>query len=188
MNPFDSSVFLSVMWKSSNALVTISDRICFEYGGRGHYEYKCPQRRLKNQLTETDIATTQLSSALIATESQVIGKQNVHRPQATQNATHTLAKRKCYNCAGRGHFANACSNPRSRPPLPPSTKTTPNDKKRFYVSQSDHVMFQLWTGWSFCQSMPRPTSTIDPNPRQLEYGMNSSLQEVLQLWTEGSLC
>jgi hypothetical protein len=22
----------------------------------------------------------------------------------------------------------------------------------------------LWTGWSFCQSMPRPTSTIDPNP------------------------
>jgi hypothetical protein len=35
--------------------------------------------------------------------------------------------------------------------------------------------------------MPRPASTIDPNPRQPEYGMNSGLQEVLQLWTKESL-
>jgi hypothetical protein len=38
----------------------------------------------------------------------------------------------------------------------PSTvnKDSTQSQKRFYVSQSDHVMFQLWTGWSFCQSMP----------------------------------
>jgi hypothetical protein len=60
-------------------------------------------------------------------------------------------------------------------------------QERFYVSQSNHVMFQLWTGWSFCQSMPRPASTIDSNPRQPKYGTNSSLQEVLQLWTKESL-
>jgi hypothetical protein len=60
--------------------------------------------------------------------------------------------------------------------------------KEVLRQQSDHVMFQLWTGWSFCQSMPRPASTIDPNPRQPEYGTNSGLQEVLQLWTKESPC
>jgi hypothetical protein len=41
-------------------------------------------------------------------------------------------------------------------------KDCTQSQKRFYVSQSDHVKIQLWTGWSFCQSMPRPASTINP--------------------------
>jgi hypothetical protein len=35
---------------------------------------------------------------------------------------------KCYNCGERGHLATTCPNLCSRPPLPPSTKTTPNHK------------------------------------------------------------
>jgi hypothetical protein len=42
MNPFDSSIFLSAMRKCSNALVTFSDRICFECDEKGHYVNKCP--------------------------------------------------------------------------------------------------------------------------------------------------
>jgi hypothetical protein len=59
MNPFDSSIFLSAMRKSSNALVTFSDQICFECDEKGHYVYMCPQRRLKDQPTETSITTLQ---------------------------------------------------------------------------------------------------------------------------------
>jgi hypothetical protein len=57
INPFDSSIFLSAMWKSSNALVTFSDRICFECDEKWHYVNKCPQRRPKDQPTETGITT-----------------------------------------------------------------------------------------------------------------------------------
>jgi hypothetical protein len=57
MNPFNSSVFLSAMRKSSNALVTFSDWICFECDKKGHYVNKCPQRHLKDQPTEIGITT-----------------------------------------------------------------------------------------------------------------------------------
>jgi hypothetical protein len=40
----------------------------------------------------------------------------------------TPPDKKCYNCEEKGHFANACPNPHSRPPLPPSIKTAPNHK------------------------------------------------------------
>jgi hypothetical protein len=46
-----------------------------------------------------------------------------------QNATQTPPDKKCYNCEEKGHFAITCPNPRSRPPLPPSTKTAPNHKR-----------------------------------------------------------
>jgi hypothetical protein len=41
--------------------------------------------------------------------------QNVRRTQAAQN----LPERewKCFACEEKGHFANQCPNPRSRPPL-----------------------------------------------------------------------
>jgi hypothetical protein len=67
MNPFDSSIFLSAMRKSSNAVVTFSDQICFECDEKGHYVYKCPQRHPKDQPTETVLPLSKLSSALIAT-------------------------------------------------------------------------------------------------------------------------
>jgi hypothetical protein len=59
MNQFYSSVFLSVMQKFSNALVTFPKQICFGCGEKGHYVNKCPQRRPKHQPTETGIATPQ---------------------------------------------------------------------------------------------------------------------------------
>jgi hypothetical protein len=83
MIPFDSSVFLSVMRKSSNALVTFSDRICFECDEMAHYVYKCPQRCIKDPPTDTSIATLQSIQRSNNYKSQVIGNKNVLRLQAT---------------------------------------------------------------------------------------------------------
>jgi hypothetical protein len=71
MNPFDSSIFLSVTRKSSNALVTFSDRICFECDEKGHYVNKCPQRRPKDQPTKTGIATLQSIQCSSSYKSQI---------------------------------------------------------------------------------------------------------------------
>jgi hypothetical protein len=73
MNPFDSSIFLSAMWKSSNALVTFPDRIFFECDEKGHYVNKCPQRRPKDQPTETSIGTLQTIQCSNSYKSPVIG-------------------------------------------------------------------------------------------------------------------
>jgi hypothetical protein len=89
MNSFDSSIFISAMRKSSNALVTFFDRICFKCDEKGHYVNKCPQRRPKDQPTETGITTLQTIQCSNSYKSQVIGNQNVLRSQATQNATQT---------------------------------------------------------------------------------------------------
>jgi hypothetical protein len=83
INPFDSSIFLSVMRKSSNALVTFPDWICFECDEKGHYVNKCPERRPKDQPTEMSIATLQTIQCCNSYKSQVIENQNVLRPQST---------------------------------------------------------------------------------------------------------
>jgi hypothetical protein len=111
MNPFDSSVFLSVMQKSSNGLVTFSDRICFECDEKEHYVNKCPQRRLKDQPTETGITTLESIQHSNSYKSPVIGNQNVLRSQATQNVTQTPPDQKYYNCEEKGHYFNGCPNP-----------------------------------------------------------------------------
>jgi hypothetical protein len=49
------------------------------------------------------------------------GNQNVRRTQATQNLPQR--ERKCFACGEKGHFANRCPNPRSRPP--PTAASTP---------------------------------------------------------------
>jgi hypothetical protein len=97
MNPFDSSIFLSTKQKSSNALEIFSDQICFECDEKGHYVNKCPQRRLKDQPTETGITTLQTIQCSNIYKPQVIRNQNVLRPQAVQNATQTPPDRKYYN-------------------------------------------------------------------------------------------
>jgi hypothetical protein len=99
------------MRKSSNALVTIPDRICFECDEKGHYINKCPQRRSKDQPPETGITTLQSIQHSNSYKSQVIGNQNVLRSQATQNATQTPADRKYYNYEEKGHYFNGCPNP-----------------------------------------------------------------------------
>jgi hypothetical protein len=128
MNPFSSFVFLSTMRRFNNALVTFSNRICYGSGEKGHYVNKYPQRHPNGQPTEMGIATTQSIQFSNSYKSQIIGNQNVQRLQATQNAIQTPAKRKCYNYGERSHHAIMCPNPRSRPPLPLSTKTAPNHK------------------------------------------------------------
>jgi hypothetical protein len=117
MNPFDSSVFLSAMQKSSNALVIFSGRICFECDKKGHYVNKCPQRRLKDQPTETGITTLQTTQCSNSYKSQVIGNQNVLRHQPTQNATQTPPDQKYYNCEEKCHYFNQCPNPRYTSPF-----------------------------------------------------------------------
>jgi hypothetical protein len=42
------------------------------------------------------------------------GNQSVQRTQAAQNPLQ--GERKCYACEERGHFANQCPNPCTRPP------------------------------------------------------------------------
>jgi hypothetical protein len=50
------------------------------------------------------------------------GNQNVQRTQATQNLPQ--GDRKCFACGEKGHFANQCPNPHSRPP--PTAASTPS--------------------------------------------------------------
>jgi hypothetical protein len=107
MNPFDSFVFLSVMQKSSNALVTFSDRICFKCDEKGHYVNKCPQRRPKDQLTETGIATLQS----IQHSNSYSSHWKSECAKATRNVTQTPPDRKYYNCEEKGHYFNRCPNP-----------------------------------------------------------------------------
>jgi hypothetical protein len=49
------------------------------------------------------------------------GNQNVQRTQAAQNLPQ--GERKCFACGEKGHFANQCPNPRSRPR--PKAASTP---------------------------------------------------------------
>jgi hypothetical protein len=49
------------------------------------------------------------------------GNQNVQRTQAAQNLPQ--GERKCFACGEKGHFANQCPNPCSRPP--PTATITP---------------------------------------------------------------
>jgi hypothetical protein len=53
---------------------------------------------------------------------------------------------------GTGYHLGALNFVSDHPSSFPSDNTQSQEK--FYASQSNHVMFQLWTGWSFCQSMP----------------------------------
>jgi hypothetical protein len=89
MNPFYLSIFLSAMRKSSNALVTFFEWIWFGCGEKEHYVNRCPQRRPKDQLTETGIATSQSIRQYKNFQNPVVGSQKVQRSQAAQNTAQT---------------------------------------------------------------------------------------------------
>jgi hypothetical protein len=114
------------MRKSSNALVTFSNQICFECDEKGHYVNKCPQRRPTDQPTKTGSTTLQTIQCSNSYKSQVIGNQNVLRSQATQNATQTPPDQKCYNCGQKSHFANVYPNQQYYPDVTMVATSTPN--------------------------------------------------------------
>jgi hypothetical protein len=71
--------------------------------------YSTPQRQVMPHPSTSQTPTT--------------GNQNVQRTQATQKLPQ--GERKCFACGEKGHFANQCPNPRSRPPLTAASTPAP---------------------------------------------------------------
>jgi hypothetical protein len=162
MNQFDPSVFLSTMRKFSNALVTFSNRICFECDEKGHYVNKCPQRHPKDQPIETSITTLQTIQHSNSYKSQVIGNQNGLRSQATQNATQTSPDRKYYNSEEKCHYFNGCPNPCIHYPSVLITNIAPTSSEK--IAQG---LLPLWTEMSLCPPMSRSIPMIDPTGQEM---------------------
>jgi hypothetical protein len=53
------------------------------------------------------------------------GNWSVQRTPANQNVIQTPPDKKRYNCGQKDHFAIACPNPHSRPPLTPTSNSAP---------------------------------------------------------------
>jgi hypothetical protein len=162
MNPYDSSVFLSVMRKSCNALVTFSDRICFECDGKGHYVNKCPQRRPKDQPTETGVTTLQSIQRSNSYKSQVIRNQNVLRPQAMQNATQTPLDQKYYNYKEKGQYFNGCPNPCIHRPSVLITNIAPTSSEK-----ATKVCFHCGQRCHFTLQCPNRCQTTNPTGQEM---------------------
>jgi hypothetical protein len=139
MNPFYSSIFLSAVGKSSNALVTFAERICFGCSKKGHYVNKCPQRCPKDPPTEIGTVTTQSIQHSKNVHISIVGSQKVQGSQTAQNSAQTPPNQKYYNYGEKGHYFNECPNPCIHLPS----------------------ALPLWPEWSLCPPVSRSTPTTD---------------------------
>jgi hypothetical protein len=64
------------------------------------------------------------------------GNWSGQRTPANQNVIQTPADKKCYSCGHKGHFAIACPNLHSRPPLTPTPNSALPLKRNRILTQS----------------------------------------------------
>jgi hypothetical protein len=53
------------------------------------------------------------------------GNQSAPRTPTDHTSTQVPSCKKCHSCGQKGHFANLCPNPRSRPPLTSEATSSP---------------------------------------------------------------
>jgi hypothetical protein len=102
----------------------------------------------------------------------------------------TPPDKKCYNCEEKGHFANACPNPYSLPPLPPSIKRAPNHRRGSTSVKTNTSCFNYGQVGHFANWCPT-CMNYRPQPKATRIGHELRLirsATTVPLWTKESLC